>query len=453
MNQLESQSVIAEIPREILAQHRISRDDLEVVLGGPETYVKWFILLTPLLWLTGALLPAAIILLLGLFWRIPARKYLNDWVVLSWWLVFAVQAAAVLFNWMGSPESMESLFHQVFSFPNLSWLFMGAALAVGKYSNFDCKQLARFASIISLYIIVLGIVAFIIYKLQGDAVKFITPLGYLLPEKIDLQRFFFTVEFYSFEHLFNMREVPRLVLFYPWPLVLSFAGIGLLFITINENRKFWKYIGITGALVAIFGSMGRMGIIAAALCLLVYFWGKLRMPTKWIMLTICSIVLVFTLIFHLLSGPIDSGVRKIEASREDSTEARMLAYELTWEAIHKSPVIGYGFHKVLVSDKVPVPLGSHSTILGLLYTGGAITFASFCLAVIITLWSFRRTLAIESNKQRLSAFCIFLALLLFTATEGINYFFISNLIIIFWMGMALAPFGDDDQSPPRVLLL
>jgi hypothetical protein len=452
MNEIESQMVIAEIPDEILAHHLVNRDDLEVVLGGPEAYIRWFTLFTPLLWLCGLLMPAAMLLLLGLLGRISPRKYLTDWLVLSWWLVSAVQSVAVLFNWADSTESMGFLVRQLLSFTTSGWFVLGAALAVGKYSRFDSKQLVRCASIIGLYIIIFGIIAFFIYKQSGDQAKFIaTPFGFVLPE-MSLQRFFFTVRFYSFEEMFGVM-LPRLVLFYPWPLVLSFAGIGLFFMSINENSQPWKYLGVTGAVVAILASMGRMGVIAVVLNLLIYFWAKLRTPVKWATVIICSTVLLSGLILHEGSGVIGKTVQGIEASREGSTDARRLGYDLTWAAILKSPVIGYGWVGDLISEEIPMPLGSHSTILGILYTGGAVTFAAFCLAVLITLFSFLKKLAISNDRKRLSAFCIFVALLLFTTTEGINYFFISNLIIMFWLGMALTPLTTDDEADHLLLLL
>jgi len=453
MNELESQMAIAEIPDEILAHHLINRDDLEVVLGRPETYIRWFTLCTPFLWLTGLILPAAMILLLGLLWRIPARKYLTDWLVLSWWMVSSVQAVAVFFNWIDSPESVGFLVRQLLSFTTSGWFVLGSALAIGKYSRFDSKEIVRDASILGLYIIIFGIIALLIYIIYRLPTKFIaTPFGYLLPEEMSLTRFFFTIRFYSFEELFGT-ELPRLCLFYPWPLILSFAGVGLLFMTIYENSKFWKYLGVTGALVAIFGSMGRMGVIAVTLSLLIFFWSKLRASAKWATVIICSTVLLVSLIGNLGSGVINSTVQKIEKSREGSTDARRLGYELTWAAIRQSPVIGYGWVGDLISEEIPMPLGSHSTILGILYTGGAVTFASFCLAVIITLFSFLKKLATSGDSKRLSAFCIFLALLLFTTTEGINYFFISNLIILFWLGMALTPLTADEEADHLLLLV
>ncbi len=459
MNEFESQMVIAEVPDGILARHRIDRDDLEVVLGGPETYIKWFILFTPLLWLSGLLMPTAIILLLGLLWRIPPRKYLTDWLVLSWWLVSFAQAAAIFFNWVDSPASVGSMLRQIFSFPNSGWFFMGAALAVGKYSRLDSKQLARFASILGLYFIIFGIIAFFIYKKVGVPGKYIAmPFGYLIPENFsDLHRFFFTIRFYGFEYFFERSDVPRLVLWYPWAGALSLAGVGLLFMTIHEKTKFWKYLGVTGALVGILGSMGRMGAIAVVLSLMVYFWvcfwAKLRPSAKWATMLIFSTILLFLFSLNLGSGVVDKTMQKIEASREGSTDARRMVYEETWAAIHKSPVIGYGFREILISEEIPMPLGSHSTILGVLYNGGAVTFAAFCLAVIVTLFSLLRSLATSSNRKHLSAFCIFLVLLMFAISDEINYLFISNLIILFWMGMALAPLSDDEQASPKVLLL
>lgn len=233
---------------------------------------------------------------------------------------------------------------------------------------------------------------------------------------------------------------------------MSFAGVGLLFMTIFEHSKVWKYIGITGAVFAIVGTMGRMGFIAALLSLLIFYWGKLRPAAKWAAVIVGSTVLLSLVSFQLGSGMLDSTMATIEKSRAGSSEARRLGYELTWAAINQSPVIGYGWVGDLISEEIPMPLGSHSTILGILYTGGAVTFAFFCLAVMITLFSFLNKLAGSGDSKRLSAFCIFLALLLFTTTEGINYFFISNLIILFWLGMALTPVTAPDDEADNLFL-
>jgi hypothetical protein len=453
MNGFDEDLAIFEIPRDVLAAQGIDAADLEVRLAQPDKWIKLFIILTPLLWLTGALMPAAMLLLLWLLWRIPCRKYLTDWVVLSWWLVSGVQALCLFFNWMNSTQTTAFAIRQLFSFTTSGWFVLGAALAVGKYSRLNYKELARDASILGLYFIIFGIISFIVYLHFGNWVKFIaSPVGLFLPQDLSLVRFYFTIRFYSMEYLFG-KLLPRLALFYPWPLVLSFAGVGIFYMTLQEEKKLWRYIGITGAFVAILGSMGRMGVIALAVSLLVYGWGKMSQQAKWLTIPLVSALLVLTITFDVGGGALRHTFSDIETSREGSTEARLLDYQLTWQAIQKSPVIGYGWQGDIISEQIPMPLGSHSTILGVLYTGGALTFTFLCLAVIITLYSLLMKAVASGNVRRLSGLCIFLALTLFTTTEGINYFFISTLLILFWIGMAMSPLTEDQDKDQLILLV
>lgn len=453
MNGFERHLAISEIPREVLAAQGIDAHNLEVQLAQPDRWIRLFIILTPLLWLSGALLPAAMLLLLWLLWRIPGRKYLTDWVVLSWWLVSAVQALSLFFNWIDSTQTTAFLIRQLFSFTTSGWFVLGAALAVGKYSKLNYKELVRDASILGLYFIILAVIASIIYLNSAEPVKFIAaPFGFFLPSDLSLVNFYFTIRFYSMEYLFG-KMLPRLVLFYPWPLCLSFAGIGIFFMTLQEEKKLWKYIGIAGALTAIIGSMGRMGVIALVVSLMVYGWGKMSRQTRWLAVPLVSVLLVLAVALDVGGGALRHTFKDIEVSREGSTEARLLDYQLTWQAIQKSPVMGYGWQGEIISEQIPMPLGSHSTILGVLYTGGAVTFGFLCLAVVFTLYSLLIKAVASGNVRRLSGLCIFLALILFTTTEGINYFFISTLLILFWIGMAMSPLTDDQDKKQLILLV
>ena len=453
MDRLEKFMAISDIPADILADHLIDVNDLEVQLGQPEKWIKLYVVFTPLLWLTGALLPASLLLLIWLLLRIPARKYLTDWVVLSWWMVSAAQIVSVFFNWVEFGEGTAFLLRQLLSFTTTGWVVLGAALAVGKYSRLDYKELIRAASILCLYFIIFTIISIPLYLTLGDQFNYIAvPFGLLLPNDMSLTKFYFTIHLYMFDDLYNVM-LPRLVFFYPWPLCLSFAGIGLLFMAFQEDSKWWKYVGITGALIGIAGSMGRMGILALVGCILVYLGARLSTQAKWLLVPVLSVFLIVSLLSGWGERFVSSELNAVEASRQGSTDARNLAYEMTWQAILKSPVIGYGWVGENISEEIPIPLGSHSTIFGLLYTGGVVTFSIFCLAAALTLATLLKRLTTMGNIRCLSALCIFLALLMFAVTEGINYFFISTLIILFWIGAALSTTPDQDNERRLILLV
>jgi O-antigen ligase len=71
--------------------------------------------------------------------------------------------------------------------------------------------------------------------------------------------------------------------------------------------------------------------------------------------------------------------------RPGSSEARDLIYWLSWRAFQRSPVFGYGGFSESVAAWLRVPLGSHSTFYGVLYTGGLFAFTVIALAYATTL--------------------------------------------------------------------
>ena len=123
--------------------------------------------------------------------------------------------------------------------------------------------------------------------------------------------------------------------------------------------------------------------------------------------------------------------------RQGSSEARQMGYDESWRGFLRSPLIGHGWPGEPLSDTIPMPIGSHSTVYGLLYTGGLVTFIPFCIAMLWTItalfWRAR-----SRDPETRSALAIAFSLCILSYGEGIYSFAIPALFAFCWMGAALS---------------
>ena len=399
--------------------------------------VSIYIILTPLLWMLGLLFPLGALLVLWLLFKGLSSRVIVDKVVLAWWLVAVMQALSVIINCINADKAFSYLLYRLLSAPVSGWFFLGAALAVGKIYNFTSNRIVRANSIMGLYLLIFGAVSFIVLKLQKvNLFEVLSPLGYLLPNWLPSVHSLFTMRFYSVELVFNY-PFPRLVLFYPWSVCLGFAGIGLFFIALNENKPLWKMFGIIGGIFALISSLSRAAIISFFLSCIIYLWLKIHNAYRWLFISIfCLVSVPFMFLNFSVIDYTENTYNFITELRAGSSSARQLGYEASWEGFLKSPFIGHGWIGEYIDYNIPIPIGSHSTFYGLLYTGGLLTFIPFCIAISLTIVSLLLR-AIRGSAVHISAFVVTLSLAIMSYTEGIFSFVIPTLLIFFWFGGAL----------------
>jgi O-antigen ligase len=135
--------------------------------------------------------------------------------------------------------------------------------------------------------------------------------------------------------------------------------------------------------------------------------------------------------------------------------ARELIYEKSWEGFLQSPIIGHGWIGESVHPKELLPIGSHSTIYGLLYTGGLPTLAAFIVALSLTLsaivW---RYVSVGAQDRRrtgiLMGIGVTLCLVMNCRYEALYSLTLPCLFLFTWIGACIgaseiAPF----HSPER----
>jgi O-antigen ligase len=234
-------------------------------------------------------------------------------------------------------------------------------------------------------------------------------------------------------------QTTRLILFHPWPTALgvSSLAVGLISLCVQDRR--WRWAGLAGALVGVVFSWSRLAMGAAVLLAATLL--VLRTP-NW--LKLLAITLGLAALWALMAAGIDplsmvgDARAAADGARSGSSLARALIYEKSWEGFLQSPWIGHGWVGESVHPVENLPIGSHSTIYGLLYTGGIITFGCFALAMALTLAAIVRSMwrasGTPSRRNADIAFCLWLVLLLTATYESIYSLTLPCLALFAWIG-------------------
>ena len=231
--------------------------------------------------------------------------------------------------------------------------------------------------------------------------------------------------------------IPRLILFYPWSVCLGFSGVAVFFIALQERKFSFKVVGVVGGIVAVVGSMSRAAAIALLAAGAIYLFRKAAYRYQFLFMTFVCAVTAGLIVVGLRPMDLLSGLNNsVTEMRQGSTDARQLGYDESWRGFLQSPLVGQGWPGELLSDDIPMPIGTHSSIYGLLYTGGLLTFIPFCLAMGWTLIVLFRQSASRTGHQR-SALAIGVTLALLSYGEGIYSFPLPTLFAFCWLGAAL----------------
>ncbi len=397
-----------------------------------------YLRLTPVLWVLGVLTPAGMALLAGALCR-RTRAMRPSGVALLWWSVGVAQALSVYLNWWESGKGTGFLLYRLGGMTVSGWFFLGAAIDVGRRHHLDSPQVIRGVCHLGLYLLVIGSATLGLATTAGvDAFSVTSPVGLLLPRELPAVQNAFTMRFFAFEETMGYR-VPRLILFYPWSVCLGFAGIATVHIARLSEHVGWRVAGMVGGVVAVAGSMSRAAIAALVITSGLWLWASspLRLR-RFVVAFLCAQALVIVSVDPAVVGGVSDVYQWATDVRLGSSEARQIGYDEAWDAFLLSPAIGYGWPGDPVSDAIPMPVGSHSSVYGLLYTGGLVTFVPFCAAMLWTLAALTRR-ARSGQPAARSALCIGVALCLLSYGEGIYSFAVPVLFAFCWLGAALSP--------------
>jgi O-Antigen ligase len=398
--------------------------------------VSAYLRYTPILWALGILVPIGALTMLRLFLR-KAAILRPGWITALWWSVGAAQAFSTLVNGIAGGVHLGEMLHHLLATPVTGWLLLGVAINVGQRYRLNSPAMIRAVCILGAYLLVLSVSAIAFASLSNwDRLAIRSPIALILPADLPSVESTFTMNFFLTEDTLG-RTLPRLILFYPWPTCLGFAGIAIFFIALQEQNRLWKWMGVTGGMVALTGSMSRAAVVGFAIGGAVYLFRKTALRFQLpVTLLICAIAASLFLFNIPPTQALSSLSSSVDEVRPGSSDARQLGYEEAWHFILQAPILGYGWQGDTVADSIPMRLGTHSSVYGTLYTGGLLTFIPFCLATGFTVIAVFQRSSCRSGLQR-SALAIALTLATMSYSEGIYILAPFTLFAFCWIGAGL----------------
>jgi hypothetical protein len=395
----------------------------------------------PVLWGLGVLTPVGAAMLIKLSVERWPRGTLINWVVCSWLAIAALAACAAILNGIAIQDYAKG-FGNVFGFGVVGWIFGALAIAAGAAHQLDDPKTVRAMTWVGGYIIILGAIAGIAHMAgMRDLDLWTTPLRMILPMSP-------SVSFYTATSVFQSEETfgeasTRLILFFPWTTGLGLGALAITFISLLERNLPWRLIGVSGGLIGVLFSSSRIAI--ASLATVGALLAFLRLSFRWRLAMLGVLIIVY--FFATLNGfdAIEKANQLYDAingARAGSSRARELIYEKSWEGFLRSPIIGHGWIGDSVHPKEMLPIGSHSTIYGLAYTGGLPTLLAFAFALLLTLsalaWRFLRLSSDDPRRSRaLVGVGLALCLAAYCRYETLSNLTLPCLFLFTWIGACL----------------
>ncbi len=397
----------------------------------PWRILELFLVLVPLWWLLG--FSPFIYHLAALFYFIcvllqkKGRLLLPKEALLLFLTIFAYSASLLINSPFREPSRvLGSLF-------NLSLWVMGWMVLVSVYN--DETEEEKLFSYFSWFILISGFLAlfsFVIFMKRPSLIlpsllKKLLPLVGSYPILNDLT----SIKFFYLDYFFSFR-FPRLVLFSPYPnafaalLLLSFPPALYLHYRQGQIKRF---AAISASFIlCLLLSLSRMSVLAFAIALsaAVYlFTARRKSKTYWAF--VFAVLFAATLVFTALLPFIERSLFEV---RINSFQVRSNAYREALRYIISSPVLGIGVKPR--QALLPVPVGSHSTYIGLLLKSGilgTIPFIAFLVILLVKLT--RGAMETDASHDRLKVLALFTSL----------------LSMVMWMGL------EDIDAPTLVAFL
>ncbi|MEM7712074.1 MAG: O-antigen ligase family protein [Cyanobacteria bacterium P01_A01_bin.68] len=361
----------------------------------------------------------------------PHEKISIPWVTWLWGICSLISLVATYAGITDFGLGRNALLRAI-----LGWLSSTAILPLFMLSgclNIRPQLLYRAICILCLQSLIAIPIAYAAYAANLPDILYTSPIERLIQNG----PIFHNVGFYTSDY--GVDNV-RLFLFTPWCPALGLVSNVFFFMALQESNKKWRYIGIIGAIAMNVVSLSRAALVSLPLVLIIV-WGLKNFTRPKVQIT-AGIVSFMAGIFSIpLTNAATELVDSFHSSRADSSRVRAALQRVGLEAWKEAPIWGHGTQKPGPPVLANLPIGSHHTWVGLLYTKGLVGFMALALPV---LWSFVELL-IKSRHSKIAetSLSILLILLLFSLGEQIDI-----LGYICWPGLILMGIAFKQEIKP-----
>jgi len=399
-----------------------------------EESLVWYVILgTYAIYALGILFPIYSLLgwVLGgyVIWKIflqtedtpPNEKIRIPWIIYLWGIysliiLVATYAGITDFN-LGTNVLLRSI---------LGWLTSSTIMPLFLLSgclNIRAKLIYRAVCILCLQSLIAIPIAYAAYYLNLPGILYSSPIEKLIQNG----PIFHDVGFYTSDY---GADNVRLFLFTPWCPALGLVSNVYFFMVLQESNKTWRYIGIVGAIAMNLVSLSRAGLVTLP-AVLIMIWSLRNLTRPEIQITAGIISFIAGIFSTTLTNAATEFADRFYSSRADSSRVRAALQRVAIDAWKEAPVWGHGTQKPGPPVLANLPIGSHHTWVGLLYTKGLVGFLALLLPILCSFLD----LLIKARHSQIAetALSILLVLLFFSFGEQIDilaYIFWPALIII-----------------------
>ena len=265
--------------------------------------------------------------------------------------------------------------------------------------------------------------------------SFETPAKFLLPHSLVKTDFgnrlvtktLFSQTWFAGMSIFRLKSIFT----YATSCAIALALYLIYFTTISNivfrRPLFLRFLIVTIICSALLFTLTRTPLIAMSISLFFYFvFSSRKILTKLLVIVLVAISILILFKLNILNSIINL--------REGSYITRSLIYRETIDAFLKNP-LGYGSY--LDIDDLPLPLGSHSTWLGIAFKYGIFGITGFTLMLLCLI------LRVKNLKFYLPKISlpIIICIFIISITEEIYLDALTGLISMVFLGAALAAEG------------
>ncbi len=311
----------------------------------------------------------------------------------------------------------------------LGWFTSSAVIPLFLASgclNIRPKLIYRAICILCLQSLIAIPIAYAAYLINLPGILYTSPIERLIQNG----PIFHEVGFYASEY---GSDSIRLFLFAPWCPALGLVSNVYFFMALQESNKVWRCIGVVGAIAMNIVSVSRVALVSLPM-VLILMWGLRNFTRPTVQITAGIVSFIAGIFSTPLSNTATELVDSFYNSRADSSKVRAALQRVGIEAWQEAPIWGHGTQKPGPPVLANMPIGSHHTWVGLLYTKGLVGFIAFLIPVLLS-FLYLLTKAGDSKIAETSL-SILLVILAFSFGEQIDvlgYIVWPSLII---MGIA-----------------
>lgn len=388
-----------------------------------EKIIYYVITLTYPLYLLGALYLAGPILGWVLLFRCFAHTYtirtkLNS-IAMLWILSILLIEIVLVIGSLNTGHDFLMVIKSSIGWAK-GWFLIGIFILAGTILPVSYVVLQKAIINILLQSLVIAIIVVILSFLNSPTLLYTSPLK-ILGGGGDQ---FFKVWIYWFDVNTNM---PRWQLFAPWSPALGFYALLALSIILPRPSDKFKYLAMISCVLLVFMSQSRTGVIILLLILGIFFIYYFFDMISILIIVLITIMTLSIFIENIIIY-IDIMMEKINRLRSDSS---MIRNTLSNIGIYRwqNEAFWFGHGNVEAGPHIVqfMPIGSHNTFIGLLFTKGLVGILLYMVPLIVSICFF--TYKSFYKRDFLAGFFVIVIFTIYSFTENVEI-----LSYIMWPG-------------------